>query len=99
MKEAERLVADRAQALAAQARRADERQLALFDELARTGDPVVLAVCNFTPVPRRDYRIGVPHGGVWREALNSDAADYGGSGIGNRDSRWTVAKFPFSPSP
>jgi len=44
----------------------------------------VLAVCNFTPVPRENYRIGVPHGGFWREALNSDATEYGGSGMGNR---------------
>jgi 1,4-alpha-glucan branching enzyme len=43
----------------------------------------VLVVCNFTPVPRTGYRIGVPHGGYWRELLNSDAVDYGGSGMGN----------------
>ena len=45
---------------------------------------LVLAVCNFTPVPRENYRIGAPRGGFWREALNSDATDYGGSGVGNR---------------
>jgi 1,4-alpha-glucan branching enzyme len=45
---------------------------------------LVLAVCNFTPVPRENYRIGAPHGGFWREALNSDATEYGGSGMGNR---------------
>jgi 1,4-alpha-glucan branching enzyme len=44
---------------------------------------VVLAVCNFTPVPRAGYRIGAPRGGFWREALNSDATTYGGSGVGN----------------
>jgi len=43
----------------------------------------VLVVCNFTPVPRIGYRVGVPHGGYWRELLNSDAAEYGGSGMGN----------------
>ncbi|NLV29733.1 MAG: 1,4-alpha-glucan branching protein GlgB [Acidobacteria bacterium] len=43
----------------------------------------VAVVCNFTPVPRHDYRIGVPSGGVWVEALNSDASVYGGSGMGN----------------
>jgi 1,4-alpha-glucan branching enzyme len=47
------------------------------------GDSTILAVCNFTPVPRGGYRVGVPHGGMWREVLNSDAADYGGSGKGN----------------
>ena len=45
---------------------------------------LVLMVCNFTPVPRQEYRIGAPHGGFWREALNSDATEYGGSGLGNR---------------
>ena len=45
---------------------------------------LVLMVCNFTPVPRQKYRIGAPHGGFWREALNSDATEYGGSGMGNR---------------
>ena len=45
---------------------------------------LVLMVCNFTPVPRQEYRIGAPHGGFWREALNSDATEYGGSGMGNR---------------
>jgi 1,4-alpha-glucan branching enzyme len=43
----------------------------------------VLAVCNFTPVPRELYRVGVPVGGFWREILNSDAKEYGGSGMGN----------------
>jgi 1,4-alpha-glucan branching enzyme len=44
---------------------------------------VALVACNFTPVPRESYRIGVPRGGRWYERLNSDAADYGGSGQGN----------------
>ncbi|MET0987736.1 MAG: alpha amylase C-terminal domain-containing protein, partial [Steroidobacteraceae bacterium] len=44
---------------------------------------VLAIVCNFTPVPRHNYRIGVPHGGTWRELLNSDAPLYGGSGQGN----------------
>jgi 1,4-alpha-glucan branching enzyme len=43
----------------------------------------VVVVCNFTPVPRHDYRIGVQRGGVWEECLNSDAGIYGGSGTGN----------------
>jgi 1,4-alpha-glucan branching enzyme len=44
---------------------------------------VCVVVCNFTPVPRDNYRVGVPFGGKWRERLNSDARDYGGSGQGN----------------
>ena len=47
------------------------------------GDPPVLVVCNFTPVPRHGYRLGVPQGGAWREIVNSDASTYGGSGVGN----------------
>jgi 1,4-alpha-glucan branching enzyme len=48
----------------------------------RAGAPV-LVVCNFTPVVRENYRIGVPRPGLWHEQLNSDARDYGGSGQGN----------------
>ncbi|HYW06325.1 MAG TPA: 1,4-alpha-glucan branching protein GlgB [Longimicrobium sp.] len=47
-----------------------------------TGGELVFA-CNFTPLPRSGYRLGVPRGGTYRELLNSDAAEYGGSGIGN----------------
>ncbi|MCX5678440.1 MAG: 1,4-alpha-glucan branching protein GlgB [Candidatus Omnitrophica bacterium] len=43
----------------------------------------LLIVCNFTPVPRYNYRVGVPAEGFWREELNSDALEYGGSGQGN----------------
>jgi len=44
---------------------------------------VVLCLFNCTPVPRHDYRVGVPVRGRWRELLNSDAAVFGGSGMGN----------------
>jgi 1,4-alpha-glucan branching enzyme len=47
-----------------------------------TGD-LLAFVCNFTPMVRRNYRIGVPAGGHWRELLNSDAVQFGGSGQGN----------------
>ena len=46
-------------------------------------DDLVMAVCNFTPVPRLNYRVGAPRGGFWKEVLNSDAPIYGGSGMGN----------------
>jgi 1,4-alpha-glucan branching enzyme len=64
--------------------RGDWEQSAL--SYLRIGDdaaPPLLVVCNFTPVPRYNYRVGVPRGGYWRELLNSDAAEYGGSGMGN----------------
>jgi 1,4-alpha-glucan branching enzyme len=52
----------------------------------RRGTPsaeVIVVACNFTPVPRHGFRIGVPAGGYWREILNSDAPIYAGSGQGN----------------
>lgn len=49
----------------------------------KSGDAVLAVAANFTPVPRHNYRVGVPHGGFWKEILNSDAKDYGGSGQGN----------------
>ena len=55
------------------------------------GDPPVLVVANFTPVPRDGYRIGVPVGGFWKELLNSDATIYGGGGIGTRGGMETEA--------
>jgi len=46
-------------------------------------EDLMLVVCNFTPVPRMNYHLGVPRGGCWTEMLNSDAKEYGGSGYGN----------------
>ena len=43
----------------------------------------LVVILNFTPVVRRDYRIGVPAGGMYREVLNSDSRFYGGSDVGN----------------
>ena len=44
-------------------------------------DNPVVAICNFTPVVRLQYKVGLPEGGVWREVLNSDAKEYGGAGF------------------
>jgi 1,4-alpha-glucan branching enzyme len=54
-----------------------------FLRKAKTNGDVIAVVCNFTPVPRPNYRVGVPRGGFWREILNSDATEHGGSGQGN----------------
>jgi 1,4-alpha-glucan branching enzyme len=54
-----------------------------FLRRAKHAGDLAVFVCNFTPVPRQNYRLGVPHGGRYREALNSDATLYGGSGQGN----------------
>jgi 1,4-alpha-glucan branching enzyme len=54
-----------------------------FYRAGTPGSPPVLAVCNFTPVPRMRYRLGAPRAGHWREVFNSDAGLYGGSNLGN----------------
>ena len=51
--------------------------------LRRSDDENIIVILNFTPVPRRNYRIGVPEGGVYREILNSDSEFYGGSNVSN----------------
>jgi 1,4-alpha-glucan branching enzyme len=65
-----------------------------YVRLGQITGALVLVVCNFTPVPRQQYRIGVPRGGWWREVLNSDAPIYGGSGLGNEGGR-TADAVPF----
>jgi len=54
----------------------------VFLRRGRDGGSVLVA-CNFTPVVRHDYRVGVPEPGAWREILNSDSDHYGGSNVGN----------------
>ena len=60
-----------------------EQSVIAFIRRGKRPQDVVLVVCNFTPVPRHNYRLGVPFGGSWEEVLNSDAAIYGGSNVGN----------------
>jgi 1,4-alpha-glucan branching enzyme len=60
-----------------------EKSIISFLRRGKSTEDIVLAVCNFTPVPRHHYRIGVPVGGRWTEVLNSDGKEYGGSGLGN----------------
>lgn len=54
-----------------------------FRRIARDHTDEVIVICNFTPVPRMGYRVGLPQPGVYGEIFNSDAHIYGGSGIGN----------------
>lgn len=64
---------------------ADDSQASVFAFLRKPkgeGAPV-LVVCNMTPVPRTNYLLGVPKAGFWREVINSDAREFGGSGWGN----------------
>jgi 1,4-alpha-glucan branching enzyme len=60
-----------------------EQSVISFLRRGRKTADLFLAIFNFTPVPRFNYRVGVPEGGWWREVLNSDAAEYGGDGYGN----------------
>lgn len=60
-----------------------EESVLSFLRKPHTGGDLIAVVCNFTPMPRHNYRIGVPRGGYWREIINSDAAEHGGSGHGN----------------
>jgi len=54
-----------------------------FQRRARNQDNAIVVVCNFTPVVRDDYRVGVPRPGYYREMLNTDSGYYWGSGAGN----------------
>jgi 1,4-alpha-glucan branching enzyme len=59
------------------------RSVVSFLRNSPEGREQIAVVCNFTPVPRYNYRIGAPRGGYWRELLNSDASEHGGTGHGN----------------
>jgi 1,4-alpha-glucan branching enzyme len=61
----------------------NRRSVISFLRWPRNRDRPLVVVCNFTPVPQHNYSLGVPFGGYWIEALNSDATLYGGSGQGN----------------
>jgi 1,4-alpha-glucan branching enzyme len=50
---------------------------------ARNPEDIIFVACNFTPVPREGYRFGVPRDGFYRELINSDSVEYGGSNMGN----------------
>jgi len=77
-----------------------ENSVYAFLRQSLAGSPPALVVCNFTPVPRHDYRIGVPLAGTWVERLNTDAAIYGGSNMGNaglvRAQDWACHGLPAS---
>ncbi|HEX3912935.1 MAG TPA: 1,4-alpha-glucan branching protein GlgB [Steroidobacteraceae bacterium] len=60
-----------------------EMSVIAFLRKSAGGGAPLLVVCNFTPMPRTNFLIGVPARGLWREIINTDARDYGGSGWGN----------------
>jgi 1,4-alpha-glucan branching enzyme len=59
-----------------------EMSVIAFLRKSNEGAPL-LVVCNFTPLPRENFLVGVPRRGLWREIINTDARDYGGAGWGN----------------
>jgi 1,4-alpha-glucan branching enzyme len=71
-----------------------QRNIVAFARLSKSGERALICICNLSPLPREQYRIGLPHGGRWREALNTDSELYGGSNVGNlggvdaEDSPW-----------
>jgi 1,4-alpha-glucan branching enzyme len=65
-----------------------EQSVVVFLRRARDRADALLVACNFTPVARFGYRVGVPRAGFWEEALNSDALCYGGRGHGNFGGVW-----------
>lgn len=70
-----------------------EHSVISFLRKSKNSAEMILVVCNFTPVTRHHYRIGVPRSGFWKEMLNSDSPYYGGSGVGNLGG---VASEPFA---
>jgi 1,4-alpha-glucan branching enzyme len=60
-----------------------QQSMLSFMRKSKTGEEIVIAVFNFTPVPRHNYRVGVPYPGHWREIFNSDSQEYGGADFGN----------------
>ena len=60
-----------------------DQSVIVFLRRGRGDDALAVAACNFTPVPRYGYRIGVPGPGHYREIINTDSAWYGGSNLGN----------------
>lgn len=60
-----------------------EASVFAFLRKPRDGGAPLLVVSNMTPVPRTNYLLGVPAAGFWREAINSDAIEFGGAGWGN----------------
>jgi len=60
-----------------------EQSIICFLRKGNNNDDLILVICNFTPLMRLNYRVGVPRNGFWREILNTDAKEYEGSGSGN----------------
>ncbi|MCV0403118.1 MAG: 1,4-alpha-glucan branching protein GlgB [Chloroflexi bacterium] len=62
---------------------ASDVEASVYAWIRRAGDDLAVVVLNLTPIPRHDYRLGLPRAGRWVEAINSDSEHYGGSNLGN----------------
>ena len=67
-----------------------ENSVLAFLRRGKDQNEAIVVVCNFTPVAREDYRVGVPEGGYYREILNTDAEGYAGSNFGNAGGAWAI---------
>ena len=67
-----------------------ENSVISFQRNGLDPDEIAIIACNFTPVPRHNYIVGVPKAGFWKEIFNSDAVFYGGSNMGNNGGVVTV---------
>jgi 1,4-alpha-glucan branching enzyme len=76
----------------------NENSVFAFLRRGRAANEMLAVVCNFTPVPREKYRVGVPTGGLWQEILNTDSSLYAGGNIGNGGEVW-AADEPWSGQP
>jgi 1,4-alpha-glucan branching enzyme len=76
-----------------------DSQQSILSFVRKTDDEFVVVIVNFTPVPRIDYRIGVPQRGSYREVLNSDSHFYGGSDLGNGDGPLVAEEVPWMNRP
>jgi 1,4-alpha-glucan branching enzyme len=68
----------------------NENSVFAFLRRAQNPNDTLAVVCNFTPVPRNEYRVGVPTGGPWREIFNTDSSLYAGGNIGNGGLVWAT---------
>ena len=75
-----------------------ESSIITFLRFARNREDFIVFACNFTPVPREGYRIGVPKGGLYRELFNTDSELFGGANLGNAGAVW-AEEIPFHGRP
>ena len=76
-----------------------DSQQSILSFVRKAGEEFLVVIVNFTPVPRHNYRIGVPRMGAYREVLNSDSQFYGGTNLGNGDGTLVAEALPWMDRP